>query len=235
VLRRWIPPVAAGALLAAVLITAGLAEPQLAVVQPLRLFPSPRQPSGQPSASPSAQPAAAPDQAPQALPSVVPGWLTVALAVLVGVLIAVVVGLLIWYVVRDTIQARGRPIDVDAGAPARPVSRTDVVAALDAGLAELSGVDSDARQAVIACWVRLEEAAAAAGTVRRVTDTATDLVLRLLEEHRVSRPVLDRFAAVYRLARYSTGPVDESMRTTAVTALSHLRAELAADTAVPTS
>ena len=79
---------------------------------------------------------------------------------------------------------------------------------------------------MISCWVRLEDAAASAGTPRRPADAPADLVLRLLETHQISRPVLDRLVAVYRAARYSTGPVDDSMRAEAVSALQHLRAEL---------
>jgi hypothetical protein len=142
--------------------------------------------------------------------------------------VAVVLGLLIWYVVRHRIQPHGRPMEVDHGPAPHPELRSEMLAAVDAGLTELSGVDGEPRGVVITCWVRLEEAAATAGTPRRPADTSTDLVLRLLAEHRVSRPVLDRFAAVYRLARYSRGRVDDSMRATAVAALSQVRAELAA-------
>lgn len=103
----------------------------------------------------------------------------------------------------------------------------EVVAALDAGLLQLDEVDADPRRAVIACWVRLEGAAAAAGTGRQPGDTATDLVLRLLTGHRLSEPVLTGFADVYREARYATRhEVDERMRAQAKTALSRLRGEL---------
>jgi hypothetical protein len=82
---------------------------------------------------------------------------------------------------------------------------------------------------VIACWVRLEEAAAAAGTPRQPGDTPTDLVTRLLAEHRVSAALLARLAQVYRRARYATHSVDESMRGDARDALQRLRADLAAE------
>ncbi len=59
-----------------------------------------------------------------------------------------------------------------------------MLAAVDAGLADLD--DGDPRAAVIACWVRLEEAAAAAGTPREPGDTPGELVLRLLAGHQVS-------------------------------------------------
>jgi hypothetical protein len=79
---------------------------------------------------------------------------------------------------------------------------------------------------VIACWVRLEEAAAAAGTPREPGDTPSELVLRLLGEHQVSAPVLYQLAEVYRLARYATHTVDTTMRDHARAALGQLRDEL---------
>ena len=100
---------------------------------------------------------------------------------------------------------------------------------MDAGLADLDDADADPRRVVIACWVRLEQAAAAAGTPRDVGDTPTELVTRLLAGHAVSAAVLYRLAEVYRLARYATHTVDESMRDQARAALGQLRAELSAE------
>ncbi|GAB3945699.1 hypothetical protein GCM10027614_37920 [Micromonospora vulcania] len=112
-----------------------------------------------------------------------------------------------------------------------------MVAALDAGLLELDDRDTDPRVAVIACWVRLEEAAATAGVPRRPGDTPTDLVTRLLRGDPeagvpaiVSADVLAEFAHVYREARYATHPVDERTRDQARAALRRLRGELAAVT-----
>jgi hypothetical protein len=153
-----------------------------------------------------------------------PAWTTRVVALLCLAFVAVVVGMLIWYVVRDRFRVRSAPL-VSTPGPA-PAGTDEVVAALDAGLDRLGDRDTDPRRAVIACWVRLEDAAAAAGTPRHPGDTPTDLVARLLAAHRVSRPVLDEFAAVYREARYATHVVDERMRAAAVRSLSHLRAEL---------
>ena len=86
--------------------------------------------------------------------------------------------------------------------------------------------DADPRRAVIACWVRLEQAAAAAGTPRQPGDTSTELVGRLLREHQVSADVLEAFAAVYREARFAPHEVDLGMRDQARAALRRLRDEL---------
>jgi hypothetical protein len=107
-----------------------------------------------------------------------------------------------------------------------------VIAAVDQGLSELDDSDTDPRAAVIACWVRLEQAAAGAGTPRAPGDTSTDLVGRLLTEQHVSAAVLVPLAEVFRLARYATHAVDATMRDQARTALGQLRAELSR-TALP--
>jgi hypothetical protein len=84
---------------------------------------------------------------------------------------------------------------------------------------------------VIACWVRLEQAAAAAGTPRHPGDTPTDLVGRLLAEQQVNSRVLAALLDVYRQARYATHTVDDRMRAQAVDALQRLRADLGAGVA----
>src|SRR5262249_18730925 len=103
---------------------------------------------------------------------------------------------------------------------------------VDEGLADLDDADADPRRAVIACWVRLERAAAEAGTPRGVGDTSADLVSRLLASHMVSGTVLAAFASVYREARFATHTVDVAMREQARAALRQVRDELAAGVAV---
>lgn len=158
----------------------------------------------------------------------VPSWL-VKLVVAIGiVLLVALIGMMVWVLARDLIKKRRmRAMPARRARPGQ-TSAQDVVAALDAGLVDLSDADSDPRRAVIACWLRLEQAAAAAGTPRQATDTPTDLVTRLLAGHHISADVLARFADVYREARYATHTVDERMRTQAREALQRLRAELTA-------
>jgi hypothetical protein len=231
VLRRWLPLLAVAALLAGAFVAAVYSEPQVDIAP----LPTPKPSTagaGGPSASLASAPAESEPPEPRKILIVIPPWVNVILTVVCVIALAVLAALLVWVVMRDTIQARGRPIEVDEG-PAKPaVPRAEeVAAALDAGLADLSDADTDPRRAVIACWVRLERAAAAAGTPRHPSDVPADYVLRLLAAHRISRPVLDRFASVYRYARYSTGPVDEGMRSIAVSALGQLRAELTVEVA----
>jgi Domain of unknown function (DUF4129) len=129
-----------------------------------------------------------------------------------------------WYRLR----ALGRPT---TGPAPGSVGSDQLLAAIDEAVAR-SEDDPDPRRAVIACWVRLAEAAAAAGAGRHESDTATDLVVRMLRGHQVSEPVLAAFAEAYWLARYATHTVDETMRTQARSALRRLRAELAGEVSV---
>jgi hypothetical protein len=156
---------------------------------------------------------------------VVPGWV---LQLLSGVLLAIVLGGLLtalWLMARGRLRSRPGRIEEPATVQKSAVAE-EVVAAVDAGLSDLSDTDLDPRRAVIACWVRLEQVAAAAGTPRQVADTPSELVTRLLAAHEVDPAVLAEFADIYRRARYTTHTVDERMRGQARTALERVRSEL---------
>jgi hypothetical protein len=163
-------------------------------------------------------------------------WLLYIAGGLCAVAIAVLIGSLAWYLLRNRAPKSKPRLFVEPEAP-RPMTTTaageEVMAAVEAGLVELSDTDADPRRAVIACWVRLERAAAAAGTPRLVGDSPTELVTRLLSAHQVSRPALEGFAEVYREARYATHPVGERSRHDAITALRQIRAELSGAARVP--
>ncbi len=229
-LRRWWPPVAVAALLAFAALTAAHSSPRLDRVEPpVDIVPTlprfDRPVAEQAAASPASEPSAGPAGGDAGLPD----WAgTAALGLLVA-LVAGIVVLVVWTVVRDRL-GRVTGSSTPTGAP-RQRAADEVVAALDAGLDDLSDADRDPRRAVIACWVRLEQAAAAAGTPRRPGDTPTDLVSRLLREQRVSADVLAGFAEVYREARYATHTVDDRMRAGARSALHRLRADLTAGAA----
>ncbi|RKN43403.1 DUF4129 domain-containing protein [Micromonospora endolithica] len=165
----------------------------------------------------------------------VPRWIVVVALGLLGLAVLGVFGWLLWTLVRGAVRRTTRKLP--AGRPRRDAEGTarEVVAALDAGLVDLDDADTDPRTAVIACWVRLEEAAAGAGLSRLPGDTPTDLVTRLLRGDPAtgvpaiaSADVLGEFAHVYREARYATRPVDERTRDQARAALRRLRGELAA-------
>ena len=228
-LRAAVPLLGAGALLVATAVAAGFSGLRVSEVEQTQPLPVPTGDAGGP---PTIWPTNFPFQVPEESGGGLP-WLGE--LVLVLWLAAGVAGLalLCWVLARNWRRFSSRPVlrtlrRARAGTDPKLGDPERLVAALDAGLDALSDDDRDPRRAVIACWVRLEEAAVAAGVPRYPTDTAGELVLRLLRDRRVSEPALAGLAEVYRLARYATHDVDEQMRTLARSALRRLRQELLA-------
>lgn len=84
------------------------------------------------------------------------------------------------------------------------------------------------RDGIILCWHRLEQTAEAAGFDRRPADTSTDLASRLLAALPVSPAPMDRLAALYREARFSSHPLGSQAIAQARADLAQLRSELEA-------
>ncbi|MGC4804354.1 DUF4129 domain-containing protein [Micromonospora sp. DT233] len=238
VLRRWWPIGAVSALLAAAALAAGHSTLGASRIPPAgeNIPYVPEYPSVQPPPSIPVEPrdAGEPTQAH------IPEWLGTVAVVLLGLAIAVALGYLAWTLIRGVARRTTRALPAGRARRSAQGTAREVVAALDAGLVELDDADVDPRTAVIACWVRLEEAAEAVGVARRTGDTPTDLVTRLLRGDPAagvpaiaSADVLAEFAHVYREARYATRPVDERTRDQARAALGRLRGELTAVAARP--
>jgi hypothetical protein len=223
-LRRWWPLAAVLGLLGLTALAATRSKAQLDRIPPRteEVITQVRKPTGS-QATPAGGAGPAGDGA-----GGLPDWVINAALVALAVLVVVALALVIWALVRDQLRRTNRR--GKRRQPARNTPRTadDLVAALDAGLLDLSDTDLDPRRAVIACWLRLEQAAADAGTPRHPGDTPGDLVGRLLAEQQVDAGVLVDLAAVYRRARYASHTVDEDMRVDARAALQRLRADLAA-------
>jgi hypothetical protein len=221
----WLPLAAVGGLLAAVSVAATVSAPQVQFLPERGPLNGGEQPL-------NSIPPEAPPTPPMGLPQpnaglTLPAWLGTLLSVLCIGAVVIIIGWVLWYFLRDWLASRKIvPAREPEQAQRLESPLAAVRSALDEGLIDLDDADADPRRAVIACWVRLEQAAAAVGTPRRVGDTSTDLVLRLLGEHQVSAGALDGFAAVYRAARYGQHMVDESMREVARSALRQLRGEL---------
>ncbi len=232
-LRRWWPVAVVVALLATVALASSHSSIGASRVPPVaRDAPFVLEyPSGEPRPSIPAEPREAAEQTRTQIPS----WLGTVVLVLLGAALLAALGYLAWTLVRGVARRVTRALPTQPGRRSAEGTAREVVAALDAGLVELDDRSTDPRTAVIACWVRLEEAAAGAGVSRLTGDTATDLVTRLLRGDPstgvpaiVSADVLAEFAHVYREARYATRPVDEQTRDQARAALRRLRGELAA-------
>jgi hypothetical protein len=221
--RGWWPLLAVAVLLVAVGAAAAVATPQLTRV-PVPDPDSGSRPTLFDNGPTPSFPSPSTTRTPRAARVSVPDWLLPLLTYLILAIIVAALVSALWLMARNRTRSRLGEIDE----PAAPVAAAaeEVVAAVDAGLSDLSDTDLDPRRAVIACWVRLEQVAAGAGTPRQVSDTPTDLVTRLLAAHQVDAAVLAEFADIYRAARYATHAVDEQMRVRARTALERVRSAL---------
>ena len=230
--RRLWPLAATGGLLALIALAAGLGAPLPA--GPARTPPPvtfPTLPTGSPQVTVSEEPFAVATAARRpAGTGDLSRLLEVIATVAVIVVLLAVTMLLLYVYLRGRFGDRPVPVE-PVPEPVSP--RDQVLAAMDAGLSDLDDADVDPRRAVIACWVRLEQAAAAAGTPALPADSPADLVLRLLGAHQVESATLYRLADTYRLARYATHPVDGSMREQARAALRRLRGQLAVSRSGP--
>lgn len=145
------------------------------------------------------------------------GWLLVAVAA------AAVAALAVW---RWREWARYR---VGASLAADPVGVApapgDAVPDVRAALRALDD-ETDPRGAVLACWLRLEDAVAATGAARAPAETSGELTRRVLAAHAVDPGSLARLHSLYLLARFSPAPVDAGAPAEARRILHGLRAQV---------
>jgi len=221
---RWLPVITVIVLLGAAMVAAVHTTPSF---EPVDLSPQPTRFAGD-DVPPDQALTPEPPPTPESLEpgTIVPPWVRTLLNVLCTGAVVALVGALLWFALRDRLSIRKAIPPAASAEEVRRQVREQVRAAVDEGLSDLDVSDTDARRAVIACWARLEAAAAAAGTQRQPGDTSTELVERLLAEHEITASVLAGFAAVYREARFATHVVNDEMRAQARAALGQLRDEL---------
>ncbi|MFD4911122.1 DUF4129 domain-containing protein [Kitasatospora purpeofusca] len=156
------------------------------------------------------------------------GVVQVVFGVLLAVLvIAVVVGVVL--LLRRLRIVRRRPPTPLPAAPAR--TEDALAAAVVTGRRALTG--ADARAAVIACYAAMETSLAASGLSLRAPDSPTELLERAMADDRVDPVHARALTALFREARYSTHPMDETHVSRARTALDALAGGLAERTAPP--
>ncbi|TDW15225.1 DUF4129 domain-containing protein [Kribbella kalugense] len=158
-------------------------------------------------------------------PVEMPAWLKALWQAVIYLAIAallVFIGLVIYRIVSKVRLPQAEPDDADW----ERLKTARLAEAVDEGLARIdSGLATDA---VIACWVALEEAAASAGVPRDPSETPAEFTVRVLGIGGISEGQLVRLGELYREARYSTHGSSEQARTEARSALVRLRDELAA-------
>jgi Domain of unknown function (DUF4129) len=92
------------------------------------------------------------------------------------------------------------------------------------------------RDAVVACWLRLEEGAAAAGVRRLPPQTPTEFTATLLTTFlpgEAERAALEDLRRLYAQARFGSSPLDDAAPERAAVALAALRAALTTAGPVP--
>jgi Domain of unknown function (DUF4129) len=105
----------------------------------------------------------------------------------------------------------------------------DLREAVESGRSALRTVD-DARAAIIACYVAMEQSLAERGTARDVADTPDELLARATTSGLVRGTAAARLTALFYEARFSSHPLGRAQRDAAEQALDELAAALAAGT-----
>jgi hypothetical protein len=140
-------------------------------------------------------------------------WILVGLAIALAVVAVVAAGVLLWrYLVRPGETVSGAQYAVLDGEEER------LAQAVDSGRRALLDGD-DARTAVIACYLAMQESLAGSGVARRASDTPQDLLERAVAGGLPAAASTAELTALFREARYSTHPMDGGHRDRATAAL----------------
>jgi hypothetical protein len=161
----------------------------------------------------------------------------------VGVVIQVLIGLWLLSLIyrglrwlREELASRRRrelaPLEVEFDVledpePLVEVIRSDVDLQLELLLA------GEPRNAIVACWERFEEQAERVGLARKPWETSSEFTLRLLDAVSADDSAVAELAALYREARFSSHPITEGNRQSAVEALGRIRDSVGVRKAAP--
>ncbi|SES12252.1 protein of unknown function [Pedococcus cremeus] len=139
--------------------------------------------------------------------------------------IAAIVALVLFMVIRDL--WRRRPASVpDQATDAAPIDTLPEVLLEGAGARMEELETGTPTNAVVACWVRLEEEVAAAGLTEDRSRTSSEVVARVLGHYDVDADALAELAALYREARFSDHALTEAHRARARDALTTVHVDL---------
>ncbi len=143
-------------------------------------------------------------------------------------LLLVLAGLLLW-LLWGLVERRRRkaqvagftPSDLDTFDADAEQRLVDVV---QKQLADLSS--GSPRNAVVACWLALEEAVTDTGLYRDPSSTSVEFTQKVIEAYTLDEGAIRRLSALYREARFSSHAITEQHRQAASGALQTLNAEL---------
>lgn len=111
-----------------------------------------------------------------------------------------------------------------APAPEAGIEDEALADALAAGRSALAG--DDARAAIIACYAAMEDSLAGAGVMREQSDSPTDLLRRATTHDAVDRSAAAALTDLFREARFSTHPLQDSHLSAAREALDTITASI---------
>jgi Domain of unknown function (DUF4129) len=132
-------------------------------------------------------------------------------------------------VIALTIYRRRRAVRPPLPEPGGEPDPEPLVAALAAGARVLHS-DPDPRTAIIGCYAAMERSLADAGTPPRMADTPAEVLSRATLSGLVRSAPATTLTGLFRRARYSSHPMTEADRATAIDALAQVRADLASGT-----
>jgi hypothetical protein len=147
------------------------------------------------------------------------------------ILLVLAAAVLVYLVVRFIAAYRGtwtgwrRRAASAAIEPAAEADEADLLEVVESGRSALRLLD-DARAAIIACYVAMEQALARAGTSRGAADTPDELLARAAGQGLIQTDAAARLTALFYEARFSSHPVPPARRDDAQQALAELAASL---------
>jgi hypothetical protein len=152
------------------------------------------------------------------------GWLIV---VIIGVLVTAA---LIYALARIIPLGRGfwagwRRRAALADVEAAGDDESQLLEAVESGQSALRRLD-DARTAIIACYVAMEQSLSRAGTARAAADTPDELLARAVGRGLVTTDAAARLTVLFYEARFSSHPMPPAQRDAAEQALGELAASL---------
>lgn len=151
-------------------------------------------------------------------------WIDVLFSVLLVSVALIGLVLLVRWLWQQRWERRHRSPEV----PFEVLPELSVALANDAQTQLAALQEGSPRNAIVACWLRLEEIAREAGVPSDPAETSTEFTRRVLGALAFDPAMINGFAGLYREARFSRHELGEPARRAAVAALRSLYEDIAA-------
>jgi hypothetical protein len=156
------------------------------------------------------------------------GWVMRVLAIVVGVMLVRWAWIVVRFWVEVLRRRRDRRIEPAGEFVAMPGAVVDEAPDITLDMTAQIGAltQGSARNAIVACWLRLEDDIAAAGLARTPSETSAELTERVLAHAAVDNAAVLELADLYREARFSKHELGDAERARARSALQRIHASL---------